>query len=44
MIPHCLAMVCCSWLILSVLVVYACCCVSGRCAQREEDAGIARRS
>jgi len=26
------------------LVCYCCCVVSGRCAQREEDAGIARRS
>lgn len=26
------------------LLAYGCCVVSGRCAQQEEDAGIARRS
>ena len=30
--------------VVCVLLVYVCCVVSGRCAQAEEDAGIARRS
>ena len=41
-----IALACCGChtLYLLAAVAYACLCVSGNCAQREEDAGIARRS